>query len=165
MKTIEEQLWDYIDGISTAEENAVIDANLATDLKWKEIYEELLAVNEQLTALDFEEPSMSFTRNVMDKVNLELRPVALKTKVDNRIIYTIAGFFLASILAIFGYAIYLSDTSFTIDTSKFNFSFDTQKLFSPLALQAFIFVDVVLLLLYLDSFLRKGKLQSQKKGA
>ena len=38
MKTIEEQLWDYIDGISTAEEKAVIDANLATDLKWKEIY-------------------------------------------------------------------------------------------------------------------------------
>lgn len=165
MKTIEEQLWDYIDGISTAEEKAVIDANLATDLKWKEIYQELLAVNAQLTALDFEEPSMSFTRNVMDKINLELRPVALKTKVDNRIIYTIAGFFLASILAVFGYAIYLSDTSFTIDTSKFNFSFDTQKLFSPLALQAFIFVDVVLLLLYLDGFLRKGKLQSQKKGA
>ena len=165
MKTIEEQLWDYIDGISTAEEKAVIDANLATDLKWKEIYQELLAVNAQLNTLDFEEPSMSFTRNVMDKVNLELKPVALKTKVDNRIIYTIAGFFLASILGIFAYAIYISDASFTLDTSKFNFSFDTGKLFSPLALQAFIFVDVVLLLLYLDSFLRKGKHQPQKKGA
>lgn len=165
MKTIEEQLWDYIDGACLADEKAIIEANLATDLTWKETYQELLAVNAHLNSLDFEEPSMSFTRNVMEQVNLELKPVALKTKVDTRVIYGIASVFIVSILGIFGYAIYMSDTSFTLNMPKIDFSLKTDQLFNPYVLQAFVFVDVVLLLLYLDTVLRKSKFKAQKKGA
>ncbi|RZJ82262.1 MAG: hypothetical protein EOO47_01240 [Flavobacterium sp.] len=165
MKTIEEQLWDYIDSTIGADEKAIIEGNLATDLTWKETYKELLAVNAQLNSLDFEEPSMSFTRNVMEQVNLELKPVALKTKVDTRIIYGIASFFIVSILAIFSYAIYTSDANFSLNMPKMDFSLKTDKLFNPYVLQAFLFVDVVLLLLYLDGVLRKSKLKAQKKGA
>lgn len=162
MNTIEEQLWNYIDGNCTAVEKAEIEAKLAIDLRYQEVYEDLLAVNNELKQLDFEEPSLSFTRNVMEKVNQELRPVALKTKIDHRIIYTIAGFFIASILSIFAYAIVISDVNFSFEMPKINFN--TDKIINPVTIQLFVFIDVALALVYLDSYLRKGKIKAQKKG-
>ena len=108
MNTIEEQLWNYIDGQCTANEKAEIEAKLAIDSNYQAVYEELLAVNQELNNLEFEEPSLSFTRNVMEQVKLEPRPVTLKTKIDKRIIYSIGAFFAISILGLFGYAISIS---------------------------------------------------------
>ena len=68
MNTIEEQLWNYIDGNCTPVERLEIEAKLAVNVQYYSMYQELLKVNEELNALDFEEPSMSFTRNVMEKV-------------------------------------------------------------------------------------------------
>jgi len=162
MNTIEEQLWNYIDGNCTAVEKAEIEAKLAVDLQYQKVYEDLIAVNNELKQMDLEEPSLSFTRNVMEKVNLELRPVALKTKIDKRIIYTIAGFFITSILGIFAYAIVISDSNFSFEMPKMNF--DTDKIINPVTIQLFVFIDVALALIYLDSYLRKGKMKAQKKG-
>lgn len=53
--------------------------------------------------MELDEPSMSFTRNVMEAVALQPAPVSLKTKVDNQIIFSIAAFFVLSILAMVGY--------------------------------------------------------------
>lgn len=163
MSTIEEQLWNYIDGNCTATEKEEIEAKIAVNIQYHTTYQELLAVHQTLNSLDFEEPSMSFTRNVMEQVNLELKPVALKTKVDQRIIYSIGAFFVLSLLGILGYALATSDLNFTIPT--WNLSFDTSKLISPVSIQLFVLVDVVLALVYLDSYLRKGKNLAQKKGS
>jgi hypothetical protein len=161
MNTIEEQLWNYIDGNCTAEEKIEMETKIAVNIQYHTIYQELLAVNKELNQLDFEEPSMSFTRNVMDKVNLELKPVALKTKIDNRIIYSIAAFFALSILGIFAYTISISNLSFDFKMPTMNINFG--KYINATTIQVFLLIDVTLGLLYLDSFLRKRNINAQKK--
>ena len=75
MKTIEEQLWDYIDGNCTIEERIEIEHKIKANLQYHRTYEELLSVHQELEKLNLDEPSMSFNRNVMEKVNLEIKPV------------------------------------------------------------------------------------------
>lgn len=149
MKTVEEQLWNYIDGNCTPAEKLEIEAKLAVNIQYHSVYQELLGVNEELNRIDFEEPSMSFTRNVMDKVNLELKPVALTTKIDNRIVYSIGALFVLSLIGIFTYAVATSDMSFKINMPKIELSF------SRTTLQIFLFIDAAIALVYLDGFLRK----------
>lgn len=163
MNTIEEQLWNYIDGTCTPVEKLEIEAKLAVNIQYHTLYQELLKVNEELNKIDFEEPSMSFTRNVMDKVNLELKPVALTTKVDNRIIYGIGAFFVLSLVSIFIYAGATSDMSFKMDMPKMDFTFDAGKYINRTTMQIFFFIDIAIALVYLDRILRKGA--AQKKGA
>ncbi len=161
MNTIEEQLWDYIDGNCKPEEKLLIEEKIRVNQEYHRTYEELILVNKELSNLNLDEPSMSFTRNVMEQVELEIKPVTLKTKVDQRIIYAIGSFFTVSLLCIFGYAIATSKADFNLP--KIDFSFDSSKLFNPLYLQIFLMVDLVLGLLYLDSFLRKRR-ASEESG-
>jgi hypothetical protein len=163
MNTIEEQLWNYIDGNCTPEEQAEIAVKLTVDQHYYTTYQELLKVNDALNKLDFEEPSMSFTRNVMEKVNLELKPVALKTKVDNRIVYSIGGFFALALISIFVYALATSNFDYQFEFPKMSYSFELGKYINHTSLQIFLFLDVVLALVYLDGFLRKRN--ENKKGA
>ena len=164
MNTIEEQLWNYIDGNCNFAEKIEIEAKIKADLQYSTTYKELLLVNNELSNLELEEPSMSFTRNVMEQVNLELKPVALKTKVDNRIIYSIGGFFILSIVTIFGYVIASADLNFKFDLPQINFDLYENKIINPTSIKIFLMVDVVLALIYIDSFLRKRKDTTQKKG-
>ena len=45
--TIEERLWNFIDGSVTTNEKTVIEKLLQTDASWKAKYNELLQVNVQ----------------------------------------------------------------------------------------------------------------------
>jgi len=163
MNKIEEQLWNYIDGNCTATEKTEIEAKIASNLQYSTMYNELMAVHNELNLLGFEEPSMSFTRNVMEHVNLELKPVALKTKVDNRIIYSIGAFFGLAILGIFIYAISITKMDFDFKMPTIDFHLD--KLVTSTSIQVFLMVDIALALVYLDSCLRKGRINAQKKGS
>lgn len=162
MNTIEEQLWNYIDNNCTVAEKAEIETKLALDLQYYQVYQELLVVHQALNQIDLEEPSMSFTRNVMERVDLELRPIALKTKVDNRIIYSIGAFFVLSLLGIFVYAIAISDFRFNFSAAKINIPLNVDKFITPTSLTIFLFVDVILALVYLDGFLRKKNFSAKK---
>lgn len=164
MNTIEEQLWNYIDGNCTAEESNAIAARIATDEQVAQLYAELMEVNATLQTIELDEPSMSFTRNVMEQVKVELKPVALKTKVDQRIVYAIGAFFVAALVFIFGYAIANSNVSFEFTMPKVDLAF-AHKLVSPTTLKIFLFVDVILALIYIDSYVRKGKNFTTKKEA
>ncbi len=105
MKPIEERLWDYIDGTANAEEHAEMEQMLKTNSKVQHLYSELILMSTELQMLELDEPSMRFTQDVMDKVGLEPAPKALQTKIDQRIIIAIGGFFAASIGAVLVYAI------------------------------------------------------------
>lgn len=156
MKTIEEQIWDYIDGSCDADQRSTIAALIDTDPVYRSTYQELNQIHQMLASEPLDEPSMSFTRNVMEKVQLEVAPVSLKTKVDNKIIYAIGGFFLLSILSIFIYAIINTRGSameFTLP--EVNFSIDITRYVTPLAVKIFLFVDLVLALMYFDRLLRR----------
>ncbi|MGV3546503.1 MAG: anti-sigma factor family protein [Pedobacter sp.] len=164
MMNKEEQLWNYIDGFCNDVEKADIEAKLAADDSFRQLYLQLLEVNEQLqTHLDIDEPSMSFTRNVMEKVQQEIAPVKLKTKVDSRIIYAIGGFFSVTLLGILIYAIATATPDFKVAMPSINFESKLDGLMNTTTLSVFVFLNAVLLLIYLDFFLRKGMKKTSKK--
>lgn len=160
MITMEEEIWDYIDGNSSPEQALSVQAKIASDPAYGSLYEELLAINDQMNGLELEEPSMSFSRNVMEQVKLEIAPVSLKTKVDTRIIYGIAAFFICFILSILGYI--LSNSTFNFTDIKFNMGFqmehiDFGKYVTPASIKIFLFVDLLLALAFIDSYLRRRR--------
>jgi hypothetical protein len=112
-------------------------------------------LTELLEGMSLEEPSMSFTRNVMDQVNLEIPPVSIKTKVDRRIIIGLASTFIISMVLVVSYAILNSTLTFELPQLKMETNFD--KDVSSMIVKVFLFVDLVIGLLYFDSFLRRKK--------
>ncbi|WP_316750227.1 hypothetical protein [Pedobacter gandavensis] len=160
MISIEEEIWDYIDGNSNAEQRLLVEAKMAADPVYRSLYEEFLDINSQMSGMGLEEPSMSFTRNVMEQVKLETAPVSLKTKVDTRIIYGISTFFICAMLGIIGYV--LANSNFNFEGFKsVNFlptgTLDFSKMINPTFIKAFLFVDLLLALAYLDRFLRRKR--------
>lgn len=151
MKTIEEEIWDYIDGTGSEAEQAAIELKIKTDAFYAETYASFLSVHKQLGNIDLDEPSMAFTRNVMDKVALEVAPASLKTKTDKRIIYCISAFFIFSLGALLAYAVYNAK----IELPKYDFRFSSKALFSSNFITGFLFADLVLGLVYLDYLLRR----------
>jgi len=110
-----------------------------------------------LKGMEMEEPSMSFTRNVMEQIKLEKQPVALKTRVDNRIIYGIAAIFGAFIAGVFIYAIANSTVTYELPKVKIDLTGAVDKTLTPGFLTAFLFIDLVIALIYFDSILRRKK--------
>lgn len=110
-----------------------------------------------LKGMELEEPSMSFTRNVMEQVKLERAPVSLKTRVDNRIIYGIAAIFGAFIVSVLIYAIANTSTTYKLPEVKLDLSSAVNKTLTPGFLMAFLFIDVIIALIYFDSILRRKK--------
>lgn len=165
MTTQEEQLWNYIDGNCSETEKIAIEARLATDTSFNSLYQQLLDLNQLMAEeTEIDEPSMSFTRNVMDMVKQEITPVKLKTKVDARIIYAIGGFFSVTLLAVLVYA--FATTKFTFGSFiQMDWEADIDQLLKPTVIMAFLFLNAILLLVYLDFYLRKGLKKTQKKGA
>ncbi|HEV7783680.1 MAG TPA: hypothetical protein VGO58_20565, partial [Chitinophagaceae bacterium] len=105
-RSIEERLWDYIDGLSTAEERPVVEQLLRDDTAWKSKYGELLKTDELLRVSELEQPSMRFTKNVMEEISkLHIAP-ATKTYINKKIIWGISFFFIALIAGflLYGFA-------------------------------------------------------------
>ncbi|RZK90303.1 MAG: hypothetical protein EOO98_08630 [Pedobacter sp.] len=155
MNTIEQQLWDYIDGNLDADEAQTIEEKINTNAEIKLQYEELLSLNIAFGKIELDEPSMSFTRNVMESVSIAPAPIALKTKVNTRIIYGIGGFFIFSLMALFGYALFNLDFKTTDFDLKLNADFNWEKYISPTVLYSFLFADLVIGLIFMDYLLRK----------
>lgn len=155
MNTIEEQLWDYIDGNLDDSSKKAIEEKIASDAEVRSQYEDLLKLNLVFNELDLDEPSMSFNRNVMESIALTPAPVAMKTKVDKKIIYSIGGFFLFSLLAVLGYVLYNANLEMPQFNLKVNFDFKLEKYITTTTIYAFLFADLVIGLIFLDQFLRK----------
>ena len=134
---------------SDEEEKIILNAEV------KSQYEDLLKLNLVFDGLDLDEPSMSFTRNVMESVAMIPAPVAMKTKVDKKIIYGIGGFFVISLLALLGYVFYNVNLEMPKFDLKVNLDLNLEKYVTPTAIYAFLFADLVIGLIFLDQFLRK----------
>lgn len=79
----------------------------------------------------------------------------MKTKVDKKIIYSIGGFFLISLLALIGYVFYKVKLDMPAFDLKVNLDFNLNQYITPTAIYAFLFADLVIGLIFLDQFLRK----------
>ncbi len=158
MKPIEERLWDYIDGISSAEEQNAIERLLQTDPAVKQLHEEFLAISSSLKFSELEEPSMRFTKNIMERVALEPAPKALRTQVDKRIIRVISGFFILTLSVLLVITFYQIDWKSGFEAFSFSIpQVDWTKYFSSWMVQAFLVGDVVLGLYMLDRWLHQRR--------
>jgi hypothetical protein len=158
-QNIEERLWEYIDGQSTAEERSVIEQLLATDRAWKEKYGELLDLDQLAQSSTLEEPSMRFTKNVMEQIAKYHIAPATKSYISKKIIWSIGIFFLVLIVGFlvygFGQVDWRSngDTRMPVDLSRIDFS----KFFSNTYINIFMMINVVLGLMLLDRYLSSKK--------
>ena len=165
-KNIEERLWEYIDGISSIEERSSIEKLLETNQQWKQKYQELLEIHQLVQSSTLEEPSLRFTKNVMEEIAKYQIAPATKSYINNKIIWGIGVFFVAMII---GFLIYgfgqvdwnaKGDNNLPVDISKFDFS----KFFNNTYVNVFMMINVILGLMLLDRYLESRKRKIQKEA-
>ncbi len=163
-KNFEKQLWDYIDGLSSHEEKASIEKLLQNNIEWKNKYDELLEVQQLLRSSDLEQPSMRFTKNVMEEIaKFHIAP-ATKNYINNRIIWGIGTFFITLIVGFLIYGFAQMDWNFQdtskpmVDLSKFNYG----RFFNNNLVNVFMMVNVVLGLVLLDRVLANKRKKFQR---
>src|SRR5688572_2061837 len=102
---MEPRLWEYIDGTSDAEEISIVQKLIEENQQWREKYNELLELHQVINSTDLEEPSMRFSKNVMEEISrLQITP-ATSSYINHRIIWGIGMFFLVLIVGFLIYGI------------------------------------------------------------
>jgi len=166
---IEQQLWAYIDGIYTNEERSVVEKLLQNNFEWKNKYHELLEVNNLIRSSELEQPSMRFTKNVMEKIAQYHIAPATKNYINKKIIWGIAAFFitLIAVFVVYGFAqvdwTSADNSDIPIDFSKLS-QVDYSKIFSNNFVNVFMMVNVLLVLVLLDRVLANKRKKFQKQA-
>jgi len=152
---MEARLWAYIDGIS--EESSLIEKLLAENRAWREKYAELLEVHQLVASVELEQPSLRFTKNVMEEIaRYQIAPAA-KEYINKKIIWGLAAFFITMIV---GFVVYgfsqvnwqdagSSSSPFGVDLGAVDYS----KMFNNSMINGFMMLNVILGLLLLDRYL------------
>ncbi len=150
----EMQLWAYIDGQCSDADSRRIALLISGNADWKEEYEQLLALHNTLTATEPEQPSLRFSRNVMEAINTAQPARAAKSYINPWVLRLIAGIFVSLLVAIFIYAMSLKDpgTSPAINTPLFR---DMNKIDTGKWWMAIAGINIVLLVLFVDTLLRR----------
>ena len=163
---IEQQLWSYIDGFSSKEDKTAIERLIASNLEWKNKYHELLEVHQLMNSSELEQPSMRFTKNVMEEIaKLHIAP-ATKNYINKKIIWGIAAFFITVIAGFLIYAFAQVDWNFQdnskplLDLSTINMS----RIFNNNFVNGFMMVNVLLGLVLLDRVLANKRKKFQKQA-
>ena len=165
-QNIEERLWEFIDGTCLPAEKSTIEQLLETNREWKQKYHELLEVHQLIHSSELEEPSLRFTKNVMEEISKYKIAPAAKTYINKRIIWGIAGFMITMIVAFLVYGFAQVDwtaggnSSSYIDFNKVDFG----KFFTNTWMNFFMMVNVVLGLMLLDRYLNNKKKQLHKEA-
>ncbi len=158
---MEERLWNYIDGACAADERSAIEQLLDINMEWQSKYRELLNVHQLLQSTELEEPSMRFSRNVMEEIaKLHIAP-ATKTYINKKIVYGIGAFFMIMIVGFLVYGFSQIDWSagsnsnnlIPINFDKVNFN----VFFNNTYVNMFMMLNVVLALMFLDRYLANKK--------
>ncbi|WP_342646079.1 hypothetical protein [Mucilaginibacter sp. CSA2-8R] len=158
MNSIEEKLWNYLDGNCSPEEREAISHLIATDPTYQQKHQELLAFNQELENIELDAPPMAFTYNVMEAIRTEEASKPLKASIDHRIITAIAAFFIVTIAVLLVTALANSHTYGVHETVQIPVKVQIPTLtryFSGPVMKGFLFFDVVLALFLFDGYLRK----------
>ena len=158
MSSMEEKLWEYIDGSATPDEQQAINLLIEQDEAYRAKYLELLKLDQEFAAIELDEPPMAFAYNVMEAIRTEQAQKPLKATVNNTLIKIIAGFFMGTILLLVVYLLAnIKWTTGNTNTPLINFQLPdlTGYLKSPF-IKGFIYFDIVLGLYFFDRYLRKN---------
>jgi regulatory protein YycI of two-component signal transduction system YycFG len=160
-------LWDYIDGIGEVSERSAIQKLVDENAIWREKYSELLVLHQMIQSSELEEPSMRFTKNIMEEISrLHIAPAA-KSYINKKVIWGIGGSFITMIIGFLIYAIAqinwsegTANNSIGIDLSKLDYS----RIFSNNFINVFMMLNVVLGLLFFDRYLADKRNKLIKKA-
>ncbi len=168
--TMEERLWDYIDGLSSPGETSAISALIAASQEWQRKHKELLDMHQLMAGTDLEAPSMRFTKNVMEEIARYKVAPATKTYINKNVIRSIGAFFLLMIGGVLIYflgqmhwtgsspAPQVNQFSQTVQNNlnKFNWS----KIFNGTYMNIFMMINVILALVLVDMYLQRKRQQA-----
>jgi regulatory protein YycI of two-component signal transduction system YycFG len=165
---IEVRLWEYIDGLAKADERSAIEKLVQENAEWKAKYQELLEVHESLNLVELEQPSLRFTKNVMEEIaRLQIAPAA-KQYINSKIIWGIGGFFITVIVSFLVYGLAQIDwsTSQSVNTGVLDKITDADytKVFNNTFVNVFIMLNVVLGLMLFDRYLNVKKKKLMKEA-
>lgn len=152
---MEARLWSYLDGNS--DEASTIEELLEENKAWKEKYGELLELHTLMKETELEQPSLRFTKNVMEEIARYQIAPATKTYINNKIIWGIGAFFLCMITGFLAYGIsQINWSDAASKNSTFGFDLGTvnySPVFNNSLLNGFMMLNVVLGLFLLDRYL------------
>ena len=162
MNSIEEKLWNYIDGTCPPAEQEAIATLIEQDEVYRKKYNELLQLNMEFAAMEVEEPSMAFTYNVMETIRTEHAKQPLKATIDKRIILGISAFFVLTLAALLIYALSMVNWSAgsgfkmpdQLNLTQLKVTHISSYFTGPVV-KGFLFFDVVMGLFLLDNYLRR----------
>jgi hypothetical protein len=164
--TMEDRLWDFIDGLSSPAERSAIEALIAANQEWLRKYRELLDVHHLMTTSDLDTPPLRFTKNVMEEIARYQVAPATKSYINKNVIRSIGAFFLSLITGLLIYCLNQFKWSDHSSSSRMLPSydlgldkFDYARVFSSLPVTLFMLVSVVLGLVLLDMYLQRKKQQ------
>jgi magnesium-transporting ATPase (P-type) len=161
MNNLEQRIWDYLDGIGTEEEREFTKQLINSDPEFQTVFEELSAIHLSVSSLNLDEPSMSFNRNVMEKIQMEPLPGSVKSLIDQRVIYGITAFFLITISALLGVLFYQIDWTQQSGMYMPEYKlpeFDTSNYVNSTTINILFFVDIIIALYLFDGiFIKRTK--------
>jgi hypothetical protein len=169
---MEDRLWDYIDGLSSPAERTSIETLIAANQEWRRKYRELLDIHQLLAGSELEEPSMRFSKNVMEEIARHHVAPATTTYVNKNIIRSIGAFFLSMIAGLLIYCFatikwsggsssnLISSYSSSLEKNSPLEKLNWGKLFSNSYVTAFMLIAIVSGLVLLDLYLQRKKQQA-----
>ncbi|MDB5009928.1 MAG: hypothetical protein JWQ06_717 [Mucilaginibacter sp.] len=163
MSSIEEKLWDYIDGTCTPEEQKAISLQIEQDEIYRDKYLDLLRLNQEFSTMELDEPPMALAYNVMQTIRAEHAQKPLKATINSGIVKGISAFFvfMIAVLLIF----ILSNIHWSAANSPLPLTYfkmpDFTNYFSGPVIKGFLFFDVVLGLFLFDTYRRKKSFLKQ----
>lgn len=102
---MEMQLWAYIDKQCSDADRQRIDGLIANDAAWKSQYDEFLAFHNELATADAEQPSMRFSRNLMEAIGSANIAPASRNYVNRWVIRGITASFVLLLIVTIGYSL------------------------------------------------------------
>jgi hypothetical protein len=153
---MEEQLWEYMDGFGTEEEQKAIRLLIENDETYQKKYAELKAFQDNIAELDLEEPAMGFTFKVMENIQSEQILKPLKTTVNQYIVRGIAAFFICGIVLLLGYVFANINWSAQAPVKLPEIKLPAASFYlNPAVIKGFLFLDLILGLFFADHYFRK----------
>jgi hypothetical protein len=165
-ETMEDRLWDYIDGLAGAAEKTAVETLITANAEWQRKYRELLNVHQLMAGSDLDAPSMRFTVNVMEEIARHHVAPATKTYINKNIIRSIGAFFLTLIAGVLIYFLRQVNWTFGANSApseplpKIDLGLDRvdyNKFSSNLPITLFMLVTVILGFVLLDMYLQRTK--------
>jgi hypothetical protein len=163
-QTMDERIWNFIDGSGTVTERSTISQLIENDTEWKMKYGELLKLHNDLGNSELEAPPMRFTKNVMEAITkLQIAPAA-KSYINSRLIWGLGFFFIALIIGFLVYGFAQADWSSNGSStlSEKLSKVDLSKFFNNTWVNAFMMINVILGLVLLDNYFSNKRKEFRK---